>query len=177
MEASGLPVLCSFHCVCIFNKHGKAVSRKNPEGLGGQGRTASISVWKFCPKGACSRIPREVGWEQAGKAATCSFSTWEQPHRPKGCFFIVPCVPSTLVAVSTEWQASRPSTFQIRERSPGERQKVAKLPWGKGIPERASGADAKAKNSPGWGKDVVGWGCGYPVVFFFLSRAPPDAFF
>lgn len=169
MEASGLLVLCSFHSVCIFNEARQEAERSQKAWAGKEGRPP---FQKFCPKGAFSRIPRGVGG-QAGSSRNLLLAVATQAGGP---FLFVPCVPSTLVTASTEWQKSRPSKLQTWEMESWGKAEGGKAPLGRGIPERAGGADAKAKNSPGWGEDVVGWGCGYPVVFF-LPCAPPRAFF
>lgn len=70
----------------------------------------SLQAWMFQPfssrarvgvPGSCNLFLQRLGGHRV----------WF--HEAK-CFFFVLCVYSSLIAVSTEWQRSRPSTFQSR---------------------------------------------------------------
>ena len=177
MEASGLLVLCSFHCVCTCNKQGKAGRKKSSDNLGRQGRSTPppISFWKLCPKGAFSRIPLgELG--EGGQAGT-TYNLFLQhlgvATQSGWLFLLCPlCPPVTLSAVSTEWQKSRPSPFQAWEVESWGTGEGGKAPLGRGIPERAGGAWPRPRTARGGERSWWGGAAGTRLFFSFSVLHP-----
>lgn len=162
--------------LCLHIKQTRQGRKQKEPRRPGQARKDDLHFRSFVQRVHFPEFLRGSGGEQAGSSCNLLYKHLGAATQAGGLFLLRPRVPSTLFAVSTEWQKSRPSTFQTWEMESWGKAEGGKAPLGRGIPERAGGADARAKNSPGWGEDVVGWGCGYPVVFF-LPCAPPRAFF